>query len=213
VAVVVLTIGSLMAPAGALTPLAQADVAAFTSRAEAWTDARDDYRDSAHEQALELAEAARQAELDRVAAEEADRIAEAERRTAEEVARTSTTTSPPTTTTAAPATTAAPTTTAPSTVAAVPPASGQPSASQWAVLRQCEASGNYGAVSVNGRYRGVYQFSQATWDWIARISGSPLVGVDPATASPGDQDAMALALWGQRGWSPWPICGAQAAAS
>ena len=220
VAVVTVTIGSLIAPAGALTPLAQTDVAAFTSRAEAWTDARDAYRDIAHEQALELADDARQAEDDRIAAEEAARVAEAEQQAAEaerkaaeaerkadeEIVRTSTTTTtapPPTTTTAAPTT----------TVEAAPPASGDPTPTQWAVLRQCESSGNYAIVSSNGSYRGAYQFSQATWDGVARSHASSLVGVDPAAASPADQDAMALALWRQSGWSPWPHCGAKAAVS
>lgn len=212
VAVVTVTIGSLIAPAGALTPLAQTDVAAFTSRAEAWTDARDAYRDIAHEQALELADVARQAEDDRIASEEIARVAEAEQQAAEaerkadeEIARTSTTTTvpPPTTTTAAPTT----------TVEAAPPASGDPTPTQWAVLRQCESSGNYAIVSANGSYRGAYQFSQATWDGVARSHASSLVGVDPAAASPADQDAMALALWRQSGWSPWPHCGVRAAAS
>ena len=211
-----ITIVGLVAPAAAVTPLAQTDVEAFTSRAEDWTEARDDYRDSAREQALELAEDARQAEADSAAAEEAARIADAERRASEELARTTTTTTRPPTTTTAPPTTTPPTTTArPATTttanelpAAVP---GAPTAGQWSVLRQCEASGNYGAVSANGRYRGAYQFSQATWDWIAGLDRPSLAGVDPAAAAAGDQDAMALALWHRRGWSPWPICGAQAA--
>jgi hypothetical protein len=211
VAVVTLTVGSLVAPAAALTPLAQTDVEAFTSRADAWTEARDAHRDIAHEQALELADIARQAEDDQIAAEEAARAAEAEQQAAEadrkadeEIVRTSTTT-----TTAPPPTTTAPTT----TVEAAPPASGDPTPNQWAALRQCESSGNYTVVSANGRYRGAYQFSQATWDGVARMHASSLVGVDPAAANPADQDAMALALWRQSGWSPWPHCGAKAADS
>ena len=196
-----IVIGALVAPAGALTPLARTDVAAFTTRAEAWTDARDAHRDLAHEQALALAEAARNAEEEQAAAAEA----------AEAAARaTTTTTAAPTTTTPTTTTTAAPTTTAPAPVAS---AAGEPTPSQWAALRGCEASGNYGAVSANARYRGAYQFSQATWDWIAGMTAPSLVGVDPADASHADQDAMALALWHQRGWSSWPHCGARAAAS
>ena len=34
-----------------------------------------------------------------------------------------------------------------------------------------------------------------------------LVGVDPAQASPADQDAMAYALYEIGGWQHWPICG------
>ncbi len=215
-AAVVVATASLVVPAGA-TPLAQTDAAAFTSRADAWTQARNEHRDAAREQALRLAEEARQAEAERLAAEEAARVAEAERRAAEEIARTSTTTAPPTT--VAPTTTAPPTTTgappsedATSTTTAAPAAPGQPTAAQWAVLRQCESSGNYSVVSANGRYRGAYQFSQATWDWVAGLDHPELLGTDPSTAAPADQDAMALSLWTRRGWSPWPICGAEASA-
>ncbi len=209
---------AVVAPAGAVTPLAEADVEAFTSRAEAWTEARDEFRESAHVQALDLAEDARDAEEERVAAEEA-RVADAERRA--ELAQ-ATTTRPPVTTapttvppTTVPPTTAPPTTTAPAEAAPTTTvaASGTPTANQWATLRQCEASGNYGAVSANGRYRGAYQFSQATWDWVAGLDHPSLSGIDPAAASSADQDAMARSLWQRRGWSPWPICGSQAAAS
>lgn len=197
---VTIVIGALVVPAGAITPLARTDVAAFTIRAEAWTDARDGHRDLAHEQALALAEAARNAEQEQAAAASAPEAA----------ART--TTAAPPTTTAAPTTTMtkAPTTTAPTTVVG---GAGEPTPSQWAALRGCEASGDYGAVSANARYRGAYQFSQATWDWIAGLTSPSLVGVDPAAANPADQDAMALALWHRRGWSSWPHCGALAAAT
>ena len=33
------------------------------------------------------------------------------------------------------------------------------------------------------------------------------VGVDPAAAAPADQDAMARALYSERGAQPWPYCG------
>ena len=212
-AALVVATAALIGPAGA-TPLAQTDAAAFTSRADAWTQARNELRDAAREQALRLAEEARQAEAERLAAEEAARVAEAERRAAEEIARTSTTTAPPTTTTAPPTTTVAPSSdgAVSTTTTAAPAAPGQPTAAQWDVLRQCESSGNYSIVSANGRYRGAYQFSQATWDWVAGLDHPGLLGVDPSTAAPADQDAMALSLWIRRGWSPWPICGAKASA-
>lgn len=218
------------APLGAATPLAAVDVDAFASRAEAWTAARSALRADAEAQAAALAAEVRQAELDRIAAEEAAREAElARQRAAEEAARTTTTappttapptTAPPVTTTAPPSTTEAPvdpaadepaTTTTTAAPAEAPP--GSPTAAQWDVLRLCESSGNYSIVSSNGRYRGAYQFSQATWDWIAGIGFPGLVGVDPAQASPGDQDAMALLLWQRQGWRPWPLCGQQAAAA
>lgn len=197
-------IASSIQPAAAVTPLAQTDVAAFASRAEQWVDARDDHRDEAHEVASDLAEAARQAEAAQQAEIEAAAAAAAE--------PPPTTTAPaPTTTAAPPSTTAAPPPTETATTAA--PASGAPTAAQWEALRQCEASGNYGAVSANGRYRGAYQFSQETWDWVAGSTDPSLVGVDPASASSAQQDAMALGLWQLRGWSPWPLCGSAAAAA
>lgn len=76
-----------------------------------------------------------------------------------------------------------------------------------AALRNCESGGNYGAVSSSGTYRGAYQFSRATWNSVAAGSFPHLVGVDPAAASPADQDAMANALRARAGSSPWPHCG------
>jgi hypothetical protein len=200
---------SLIQPAVAVTPLVQADLASFSSRAEAWTLAREAHRDAAHDHALELAGDARQVEEGRLAEAEAERLADVERQRAEEVAaRTTTTTTAPALTTTAP-----PTVTAPATTTVAPAPTGTPTATQWEALRRCESSGNYGIVSANGRFRGAYQFSQATWDWVASIANPALVGLDPAAAPAADQDAMALALWSRQGWSPWPICGAAAAAA
>lgn len=87
-----------------------------------------------------------------------------------------------------------------------PPATG-PTAAQWDALRSCESSHNYGAVSPTGLYRGAYQFSQQTWDWVAGVHWPFLVGIDPAQADPGWQDVMAYTLYAMRGWDQWPICG------
>jgi hypothetical protein len=76
-----------------------------------------------------------------------------------------------------------------------------------AALRACESSGNYGAVSSSGSYRGAYQFSQQTWNSVASRHHSWLVGVDPATAAPADQDAQARALYAMSGPGQWPHCG------
>lgn len=84
---------------------------------------------------------------------------------------------------------------------------GGPTAEQWAALRACESGGNYQIVSPNGLYRGAYQFSVPTWDSVAAAVYPSLVGVDPAQASPADQDAMAYALYAMSGASPWPHCG------
>ena len=98
----------------------------------------------------------------------------------------------------------APTTTIPSDTE---PATGGPSPEQWEALRFCESTGDYTAVNPSGAYRGAYQFSRTTWDWIAGIYAEDLVGVDPAVAMPADQDSMAQWLYGLRGRGQWPVCG------
>lgn len=71
--------------------------------------------------------------------------------------------------------------------------------------RGIESDGDYGAVSSGGTYRGAYQFHQGTWNSTAASAGrSDLVGRDPATVPPGDQDAMATHLYdGGNGVSHW----------
>lgn len=76
--------------------------------------------------------------------------------------------------------------------------SGDPTAAQWAELRACEASGDY--TLHDPPYYGAYQFDLQTW---AAVGGHG----NPADASPAEQDARALALWRDRGWQPWPVCG------
>ena len=82
-----------------------------------------------------------------------------------------------------------------------------PAPEQWAALRQCESNGDYTITNPSGKYRGAYQFDRSTWDSVAGRHDPSLVGVDPAAASPADQDAMALALYIERGARPWPHCG------
>ncbi len=82
-----------------------------------------------------------------------------------------------------------------------------PSPSQWAALRECEAGGDYSITNPSGKYRGAYQFDRSTWNSIAGRYAPELVGADPAAAAPADQDAMALALYNERGARPWPHCG------
>lgn len=74
-------------------------------------------------------------------------------------------------------------------------------------LRACESGGNYRIVSASGTYRGAYQFNRGTWNGVAARHYPQLRGVDPAAASPADQDRMARALWSERGRQPWPHCG------
>lgn len=77
-------------------------------------------------------------------------------------------------------------------------------------LRVCESGDNYSAVNPSGTYRGAYQFDQRTWNGVAERHFSWLVGIDPAAAAPWWQDAMARALWSERGRQPWPVCGLRA---
>lgn len=70
----------------------------------------------------------------------------------------------------------------------------------WAALARCESGGNPSAVSSTGKYRGLYQFSYATW---ASVGGSG----DPAAASAGEQTYRAQVLYDRSGRGQWPTCG------
>jgi hypothetical protein len=67
-------------------------------------------------------------------------------------------------------------------------------------IAQCESGGDPHAISSDGTYRGKYQFDRQTWH---AMGG----GGDPARASESEQDRRALALFHERGTSPWPACG------
>jgi lysozyme family protein len=77
--------------------------------------------------------------------------------------------------------------------------SGTGGAAVLARIAQCESGGDPTAVSADGRYRGKYQFSRATW----RAMGGR---GDPAAAPEAEQDRRAAALLATRGTSPWPNC-------
>jgi hypothetical protein len=66
-------------------------------------------------------------------------------------------------------------------------------------IAQCESGGNPRAISSSGRYRGKYQFDQATWE----ANGGH---GDPAAAPESTQDRIALRLYRKRGTAPWPNC-------
>jgi peptidoglycan hydrolase-like protein with peptidoglycan-binding domain len=66
-------------------------------------------------------------------------------------------------------------------------------------IAACESGGNASAVSADGRYRGKYQFSRATWRF---MGGSG----DPAQATEAEQDRRAALLLARAGTSPWPNC-------
>jgi peptidoglycan hydrolase-like protein with peptidoglycan-binding domain len=66
-------------------------------------------------------------------------------------------------------------------------------------IAQCESSGDPGAVSADGTYRGKYQFSRETW---RELGGSG----DPASAPESLQDQMAVKLMASQGPAAWPNC-------
>ena len=70
----------------------------------------------------------------------------------------------------------------------------------WAALAKCESGGRPNAVSASGAYRGMYQFSRATW---AAVGGSG----DPAAASADEQTFRAQQLYARSGAGQWPHCG------
>jgi Transglycosylase-like domain len=71
-------------------------------------------------------------------------------------------------------------------------------------IRERESSGDYGAVSSSGTYRGAYQYDQQTWDSNAAASGrTDLVGADPAAVDPASQDQIAADTYARRGNQPW----------
>ncbi|MGY1636670.1 ubiquitin-like domain-containing protein [Geodermatophilus sp. SYSU D00742] len=70
----------------------------------------------------------------------------------------------------------------------------------WAALAQCESGGRPNAVSSTGKYHGLYQFSQATWN---AVGGT---GV-PSAASADEQTYRAQLLYQRSGAGQWPHCG------
>jgi uncharacterized protein YabE (DUF348 family) len=66
----------------------------------------------------------------------------------------------------------------------------------WAALAQCESGGRPNAVSASGTYRGLYQFSYATW---AGVGGTG----DPAAASVQEQTYRAQLLYQRSGAGQW----------
>ena len=70
----------------------------------------------------------------------------------------------------------------------------------WRALATCESRGNPRAVSRTGRYRGLYQFSLASWEWVGGTG-------DPIHASPAEQTRRARLLFQRIGAAAWPVCG------
>ena len=69
----------------------------------------------------------------------------------------------------------------------------------WGRLAHCESSGNPRAVSRDGRYFGLFQFSLETWHFLG-YAGNPL------EATPAVQLTAAKRLQAMRGWDQWPRC-------
>jgi predicted ribosomally synthesized peptide with SipW-like signal peptide len=70
----------------------------------------------------------------------------------------------------------------------------------WAALAKCESGGRVDAVSSNGLYHGLYQFSVSTW---RSVGGSGL----PSDASADEQTYRAQLLYNKAGRGQWPHCG------
>ena len=70
----------------------------------------------------------------------------------------------------------------------------------WPALARCESGGNPRAVSSTGKYRGLYQFSLATW---RSVGGQG----DPIDNSSGEQTYRAKLLYNRSGAGQWPHCG------
>ena len=71
-------------------------------------------------------------------------------------------------------------------------------------IRHRESRGQYDVVNSSSGAAGAYQFMPGTWNTNAASAGrSDLVGVNPANASPADQDAMAQHLLATQGLAPW----------
>lgn len=66
-------------------------------------------------------------------------------------------------------------------------------------IARCESGGNPRAVSRDGRYRGKYQFSRASW---RAVGGRG----DPEDASEAEQDRRAAILWKRTKGAAWPNC-------
>lgn len=75
---------------------------------------------------------------------------------------------------------------------------------QLACIRNRESHGNYSVMSRGGTYRGAYQYAQSTWNGAAGSAGrGDLVGRNPATVAPIDQDAVTIHHMDLVGLRPW----------
>jgi hypothetical protein len=66
-------------------------------------------------------------------------------------------------------------------------------------IAECESHGNPRSIGGGGAYRGMFQFSQDTWNSVGGRG-------DPATASVAEQVRRASMLLARSGPSQWPVC-------
>jgi hypothetical protein len=67
-------------------------------------------------------------------------------------------------------------------------------------IAQCESGGDPRAIGGGGLYRGLLQFSMATWQSVGGVG-------DPIDASPAEQMRRGAILYARSGPSQWPVCG------
>jgi|GEM_PF-2079311 len=77
----------------------------------------------------------------------------------------------------------------------------------WQRLRFCESTDRYNTDAGNSFY-GAYQFTWPSFRETAeRLGMNSYIGISPATAPPEIQDAIANAIYLERGDQAWPVCG------
>jgi len=71
--------------------------------------------------------------------------------------------------------------------------------SDWKALAACESSLDPEALNPSGKYRGLFQFDNRSWEYVGGRG-------DPTRASVREQYKRAKLLQYEQGWSAWPQC-------
>ena len=71
--------------------------------------------------------------------------------------------------------------------------------SDWKQIAMCESSMNPQAISPTGKFMGLFQFSQTSWEFVGGKG-------KPHEAHWKVQFAMAKKLKEKQGWNAWPQC-------
>ena len=69
----------------------------------------------------------------------------------------------------------------------------------WKAIAMCESSLNPKAISLTGKYMGLFQFSQASWEFVGQQG-------KPHEANWVIQYKAARDLHKIQGWKAWPTC-------